>query len=181
MKPELDLHNDCDAHDAPASLAGYLLTAERMVMGFVLLGFGVSGLLNLVPDAALPAGANAVGGVMMQVGFAYPLLKGIEVLLELCTARAARAKGGSTATVRASGGRALPGRVRPALHARAPRAQRVLPVLRPRVHATGTRHARRASHQTPQASPAKKPMGPVMKMSKSGTWLACGVTTSGPK
>jgi hypothetical protein len=87
MRTEIEHHTDCDATDAPTSLAGYLLTAERAVMGLVLLGFGVSGCLNLVPDAALPAGAEAVGGVMMQVGFAYPLLKGIEVLLELYISR----------------------------------------------------------------------------------------------
>ena len=90
MRTEPELHTHDDMSDVPASLAGYLLTAERVVMGFVLLGFGISGLLNVASEAFLPPEAAAVGGVMMKVGFAYPLLKGVEVLLELYSGRQAR-------------------------------------------------------------------------------------------
>jgi hypothetical protein len=124
MRTEIEHHTDCDATDAPASLAGYLLTAERAVMGLVLLGFGVSGLLNLVPDATLPAGAEAVGGVMMQVGFAYPLLKGIEVLLELYIARRRNATKSAPAQATAAA------RVAPA-HPSHARSQRTYRSVRP--------------------------------------------------
>jgi hypothetical protein len=90
MRTEPELQLDDDASDAPVSLAGYLLTAERIVMGLVLLGFGLSGLMDFVPAGWLPAKIEAVDGALMQAGFAYPLLKGIEVLLEQYIGRKAR-------------------------------------------------------------------------------------------
>ncbi len=92
MRTEPELQLDDDADDAPTSLAGYLLTAERIVMGFVLLGFGLSGLMNFVPEGWLPAQVKALDGGLMQAGIAYPQLKGLEVQLELHLGRKARAR-----------------------------------------------------------------------------------------
>ncbi len=72
------------------TLLRHLLTAQRIVMALVLLGVGLSGCLSLVLASA-PAPTNpALGATLMKAGFAYPLLKGTEILLELWLSAAAR-------------------------------------------------------------------------------------------
>ena len=83
MRTETAFESEANPEDPTTPFARYLLTAERILMGLILLGFGVSGLLNLLPDSSMPDGAATLGGVLMHAGFAYPLLKGVEVLLEL--------------------------------------------------------------------------------------------------
>ena len=65
------------------SLASHLLTFERIVMGIILVGCGVCGFLDLLPKSVLPSGAADLGGSLLKAGFMYPLLKGMEVLLQV--------------------------------------------------------------------------------------------------
>ena len=65
------------------SLAHYLLTAERVLMGIVLVGCGISGCFNLLAHPALTQNAVPLNGSLIKAGFMLPLLKGAEVLLQL--------------------------------------------------------------------------------------------------
>lgn len=71
----------------PESVLRHLLTGQRIVMALVLVGVGLSGCLTTVLSlgtAPAPSGASPVlGSAFMKAGFAYPLLKGLEILLEL--------------------------------------------------------------------------------------------------
>jgi hypothetical protein len=62
-------------------MASSLLLAERVLMGLVLVGLGLGGMLNLLPELH-PSSAGSLG-TALKAGFVYPLLKGTEVLLEV--------------------------------------------------------------------------------------------------
>ena len=68
---------------AVQSILRHLLTAERVVMALVLLGVGLSGCLSLVFGSIAGPTNPVLGANLMKAGFAYPLLKGTEILLEL--------------------------------------------------------------------------------------------------
>jgi hypothetical protein len=68
---------------SPSSLASYLLTAERTLMGLVLVGCGVSGCYNVLAHPAAAQTAAQLSGAWLKAGFMLPLLKGAEVLLQL--------------------------------------------------------------------------------------------------
>jgi hypothetical protein len=65
------------------SLAEYLLTAERVLMGVVLVVCGISGFINLLAYGTTADGVAQAGGSLLKAGFLYPLLKGAETLLQL--------------------------------------------------------------------------------------------------
>ena len=70
------------------SLAQSLLTAERVLMGVILVACGISGFYNLL---AYGTGADSVahaGGSLLKAGFMFPLLKGAETLLQLWVSKA---------------------------------------------------------------------------------------------
>ena len=68
------------------AVARGLQTAERAVMGLALVGLGATGVLNALPEAVRPDAVPALGSSLMHAGFVYPLLKGVDVLLELYVA-----------------------------------------------------------------------------------------------
>lgn len=80
------------AHRVRAVARG-LQTAERAVMGLVLVGLGASGVLSALPEAVRPDAVPQIGGSLMQAGFVYPLLKGVDVLLDLYVGWAGRRDG----------------------------------------------------------------------------------------
>lgn len=67
---QMAAHDEQDA----VPVARWLLTGERISTAFVLLAFGVGGILQ-----AMGAG---LGAALIHAGFAYPVLKGLGVLLE---------------------------------------------------------------------------------------------------
>ena len=70
------------------SLAQYLLTAERVLMGVILIACGVSGFINLLAHGMGPDSVALAGGSLLKAGFLYPLLKGAETLLQLWAGKA---------------------------------------------------------------------------------------------
>ena len=70
------------------SLAQYLLTAERVLMGVILVACGVSGFINLLAHGTDPDSVAQAGGSLLKAGFLYPLLKGAETLLQLWAGKA---------------------------------------------------------------------------------------------
>ena len=70
------------------SLAEYLLTAERVLMGVVLVACGISGFINLLAYGASPESVAHAGGSLLKAGFLFPLLKGAETLLQLWVGKA---------------------------------------------------------------------------------------------
>ena len=70
------------------SLAQYLLTAERVLMGVVLVACGISGLLNLLAHGTSADSVAQAGGSLLKAGFLFPLLKGTETLLQLWVSKA---------------------------------------------------------------------------------------------
>ena len=70
------------------SLAQYLLTAERVLMGVILVACGVSGFINLLAYGTTADGVAQVGGSLLKAGFLFPLLKGAETLLQLWAGKA---------------------------------------------------------------------------------------------
>lgn len=71
-------------------VARRLLSFERLLMGLVFIACGVAGIFSLLPQASADAGAAAVGGSLVKMGFLFPLMKGTEVLLELYLASTGR-------------------------------------------------------------------------------------------
>ena len=65
------------------SLAERLLTAQRLIMGIVLVLCGMSGALNVLLHTPGVDGAARATGALIKAGFLFPLLKGAEVLLQL--------------------------------------------------------------------------------------------------
>jgi len=70
------------------SLAQYLLTAERVLMGVVLVACGISGFFNLLAHGTGADGVAQASGSLLKAGFMYPLLKGAETLLQLWVSKA---------------------------------------------------------------------------------------------
>jgi len=70
------------------SLAQYLLTAERVLMGVILVACGISGFINLLTHGTGADGIAYAGGSLLKAGFLFPLLKGAETLLQLWVGKA---------------------------------------------------------------------------------------------
>jgi hypothetical protein len=64
-------------------LAERLLTAQRLMMGIVLVLCGVSGALNVLLHTPGVDDAARATGSLIKASFLFPLLKGAEVLLQL--------------------------------------------------------------------------------------------------
>jgi hypothetical protein len=90
MKTEAALNGEVAERNIAKSLARHVLTAERILMGIILLGCGLNGLLNVLPQSATSEGVTVFGGTLMKAGFMFPLLKGAEVLLEVYVSSACR-------------------------------------------------------------------------------------------
>ena len=65
------------------SLAQHLLTAERMLMGLILVACGISGFVNLLTHGGTADSVAFASGSLLKAGFMFPLLKGAETLLQL--------------------------------------------------------------------------------------------------
>lgn len=72
--------------NAVKRLASTLLTAERVLMGLLFLGFGINGFFGILPHA-IGHDSAAVGGALEKASCLFPLLKGTEVLLEVYVKR----------------------------------------------------------------------------------------------
>ena len=70
------------------SLAQHLLTAERVLMGVILVACGISGFLNLLAHGTGADSVAQAGGSLLKAGFLFPLLKGAETLLQLWVGKA---------------------------------------------------------------------------------------------
>jgi hypothetical protein len=77
-----------DQGTSEKSLAEYLLTAERVLMGVILVACGVSGFINLLAHGTGADGIAYAGGSLLKAGFLFPLLKGAETLLQLWVGKA---------------------------------------------------------------------------------------------
>ena len=73
------------------SLAHYLLTAERVLMGVILVACGISGFFNLLAHGSSAESVAQAGGSLLKAGFLFPLLKGAETLLQLWVSKVSRA------------------------------------------------------------------------------------------
>jgi uncharacterized membrane protein YphA (DoxX/SURF4 family) len=63
------------------SIARYIPTAGRVLLGLIFVVFGLNGFLNFLPrPTTVPEGAMAFAGALMKTGYFFPLLKGIEVI-----------------------------------------------------------------------------------------------------
>lgn len=74
---------DAATPQANKTLAEQLLTAQRILMGTVLVLCGLSGALNVLLHTPGVDGAAQATGSLIKAGFLFPLLKGAEVLLQL--------------------------------------------------------------------------------------------------
>ena len=70
------------------SLAQYLLTAERVLMGVILVACGISGFVNLLAHGGGADSVAVASGSLLKAGFMFPLLKGAETLLQLWVSKA---------------------------------------------------------------------------------------------
>ena len=70
------------------SLAQYFLTAERVLMGVILVACGISGFFNLLAHGTGTDGIAQASGSLLKAGFLFPLLKGAETLLQLWVSKA---------------------------------------------------------------------------------------------
>jgi hypothetical protein len=70
------------------SLAECLLTAERVLMGIILVACGISGFVNLLAYGTSADNIAQTGGSLLKAGFLFPLLKGAETLLQLWVSKA---------------------------------------------------------------------------------------------
>jgi len=70
------------------SLAQYLLTAERVLMGVILVACGISGFFNLMTHGTSAESVALASGSLLKAGFMFPLLKGAETLLQLWVSKA---------------------------------------------------------------------------------------------
>ncbi len=73
-------HRQHRSREAPREPPAHL-RADRM--GIILVGCGICGFLDLLPQAVLPSAAADLGGSLFKAGFMYSLLKGTEVLLQV--------------------------------------------------------------------------------------------------
>ena len=79
-----------NARPVASGIARHLLTGERVLMGLMLVGFGLHGLVDSIPASLVHDGAAAFGSTLMKAGCMFPLLKGTEVLLEVYVGAGAR-------------------------------------------------------------------------------------------
>jgi len=70
------------------SFAQYLLTAERVLMGVILVACGISGFVNLLAHGNNADSVALASGSLLKAGFMLPLLKGAETLLQLWVSKA---------------------------------------------------------------------------------------------
>ncbi|HET7540801.1 MAG TPA: hypothetical protein VFK05_13045 [Polyangiaceae bacterium] len=70
------------------SLAQHLLTAERVLMGVVLIACGLSGFVKLLVQGTGADSVLQASSSLLKAGFLYPLLKGAETLLQLWVSKA---------------------------------------------------------------------------------------------
>lgn len=75
--------NEGARREAVKRLARSVLTAERILMGLMFVGFGVNGFLGVLPTTLAHDGSAALGSALMKASYLFPLLKGTEVLLEV--------------------------------------------------------------------------------------------------
>jgi hypothetical protein len=83
MHTETTLSSGSVEGTTPKSLAHYLLTGERVLMGLILVACGVSGFFNLLSHGAGAESVAQAGSSLLKAGFLFPLLKGAETLLQL--------------------------------------------------------------------------------------------------
>jgi hypothetical protein len=83
MQTETTLGPTLAESNSSKSLAHYLLTAERVLMGVILVACGIGGFVNLLTHATGAESAAQVSGALLKTGFLFPLLKGAEVLLQV--------------------------------------------------------------------------------------------------
>lgn len=69
--------------DTTQSLARYLPTAGRVLLGLIFFVTGLNGFLNFLPQPStpLPAGAVAFAAALQQTGYLFPLLMGTQVIV----------------------------------------------------------------------------------------------------
>ncbi len=60
-----------------------LTTIIQIIMGLMLVVFGLNGFLGFLPQPELPVKAGAFFGALLETGFMIPLIMGIEVLVGL--------------------------------------------------------------------------------------------------
>lgn len=76
--PAFELHKT-------TSLARYLPTAARILMGLIFFVFGLNGFLHFIPQpkTPMPEGAVAFAGALMKTGYMFPLIAGTQTLVGL--------------------------------------------------------------------------------------------------
>jgi len=90
MNTETTLGSGAVQSASEKSVAQYLLTAQRVLMGVILVVCGIGGFFNLFTQGA-GSGSGSVAlasGSLLKAGFMYPLLKGVETLLQLWVSKA---------------------------------------------------------------------------------------------
>jgi uncharacterized membrane protein YphA (DoxX/SURF4 family) len=65
------------------SLARYLPTIARVLMGLMFLIFGLNGFLHFIPEpkTPMPEGAKAFAGALMNSGYMFPMVMGTQLLV----------------------------------------------------------------------------------------------------
>jgi len=63
------------------TVTGKLPAAARILLGLILLVFGLNGFLQFLPMPPLPDAAGAFLGGLAATGYMFPLIKGVEVLV----------------------------------------------------------------------------------------------------
>jgi uncharacterized membrane protein YphA (DoxX/SURF4 family) len=65
------------------SLARYLPTIARVLMGLMFLIFGLNGFLNFIPEpkTPMPEGAKAFAGALTSSGYMFPMIMGTQLLV----------------------------------------------------------------------------------------------------
>ena len=62
-------------------MSNKIQTAARILLGIVLLVFGLNGFLQFLPAPELPEAAMSFFGALMATGYLLPLVKAIEVIV----------------------------------------------------------------------------------------------------
>lgn len=88
MHTETTLGSVATQSHSEKSLAQYLLTAERLLMGVILVVCGISGFYNLLTHGTGADSVAQASGSLLKAGFMFPLLKGAETLLQLWVSKA---------------------------------------------------------------------------------------------
>ena len=88
MNTETTLGAEAVQSASEQSVAQYLLTAQRVLMGVILVLCGIGGFVNLLTQGSAGDSVALAGGSLLKTGFMYPLLKGGETLLKLWVSKA---------------------------------------------------------------------------------------------